>query len=396
MRRLAPTFATLLAIALASQCSSGATPAFGNTEQPLPEPTPTPSTGSRDDLRIELKESALELLEREGIITIRDGAIFHPPDFRVPTEPILVEKAESTATFFWSQQLEEVQEEDWPTMGCVLDQICEQSRCDSDIQNIRQSLGDFPSGAIAAGVTIEPRVVATNKHVAQNLRYSIDDVRVAFGFRAPHIDEFSHQRDLQVHTVERICYPKGMLDLALVELDDHRPLPPAQPIEPDLSALDQPLPVVAFGHPMGASRLMTGNDEHTRIQRCENDEVHATLDSLKRSSGSPVYIPHGSDGDWILLGLLSGNEEVNFTFLDNTYGIRVSPLPYAPCALDSGVGPLITPLSTIEEDITTFSRGDEPEGWICYVRSPDGIQPGCPGTRACSAAERRDVIRCID
>lgn len=380
MRRSAALFVSILAAIYTIDCHrSAATTSHGMTpsEDGLTPPTQNEPGGSRLDLLRKGRELVVEAARRLEFFNARDGAVFWPPDFRVASDPKLSRLAESTAAFFWVDQLEVILDGSLPTTDCFFDKLCG-GECGTRLQHIRPELSGFPAGAKGGGVVLGDGIVATNKHFVQNLRCAVDDLRVVFGFESSADDPLSPSKDLQIHAVERLCFPCGEPDLALVEVNTHRSLPPALPVELSPDAVDEALPVVAFGHPAGASRLMTGNDGNTYIQRCDDGKVYATLDSLKKSSGSPVYIPGQSGGEWVLFGLLHGNEENNFFFFNHKPDIDIVKAPYAPCQ-PHATGPEIIPLYLIEQDLSVFSSGTIPEGWICYPRRPSDGDAVCPG-----------------
>ncbi|MEM9460701.1 MAG: trypsin-like peptidase domain-containing protein [Myxococcota bacterium] len=265
-------------------------------------------------------------------------------------------------------------------MESVADQKCGDS-CGANIKGIREELGNLPTGAIAAGVVVSEHVVAANRHVTNNLQYDIDNARVVFGFQAEPVNGRLPSQ-LQIHSITRICHSRDAnTDLALVQLDGVSLSSLVQAVDFDDQAIEHPTPVVAFGHPWGSSRLMTGHNEHTKIQRCDTGEpekpgeTHATLDSLARSSGSPVYIPKTSKPseaeEWSLFGIIYGNGENKIVCLDNQYDVIDIDPPPTPCNRGNGTGPLIIPLHPIKQAIETFSNGGKPRGWACHPKDTD-------------------------
>lgn len=288
------------------------------------------------------------------------GAIFGTSDFRrQAASDVTYQMSRATVAFVAREDFESTR-----TNADELRSTCgaDDQKCGPNITGAMADLLDLPNIAQASGVLVRTNVVATSAHVKDNvLGDDIERFGVAFD-----LDGLASPTFVPILRAERVNP-----DVVLVLLDTEEvglpsgiePLPLPGNVE-----WSEPLPTLAFGHPLGSARLTTGGNDHTRINRCTFSlgrrvkAIHrATLDSLQRSSGSPIFIRLPNE-PWTLFGVLLDSPGNSLSCHHGTCDIvRVPHVTLDPCRQRDGSdrGAIITPLVGLDAAIDAFDRTEE-------------------------------------
>ncbi len=304
------------------------------------------------------------------------GAIFEVADFaRIKDKPI-ADLAASTIAVFIASDFKANNK--WRSTNKWIESIYGPSGKRGPIfNNVMRKIGKLPNGAQCGGVLVSPNTVVTNGHCLDTLELIPECTRVVSGFDT----EAWRPRAIPA---KRICYHRNKdLDYGLIKIDPRKHDVPPQKVEAISNLVDEIQPTFSISHPFGSSRVVAGNNDHTRIHHCttssatgdsahsdgaadDESPVYSTLDSVKGSSGSPVYVPHPSEDRWVLFGLLSNNPKSNTTFRNGRYELRRAASPEDPCQGDVR-RPQIMPLQEISSDIAKFAKDEELSNkhWKC-------------------------------
>lgn len=157
-------------------------------------------------------------------------------------------------------------------------------------------------------------------------------------------------------------------------------LVPADPLDEDyvvphekvVKSLRRRRFALAFGYPLGVSRVLSGANKHTRIAQCPDGTVRATLDSFESSSGASVFVSSKSlaTSDWRLFGLIRN------ALADTSEVVCVGSgnkrcdigLPQSTKVCEASVR--VTPLAFALEAARQLQHGNEPSGWRPIVVEP--------------------------
>lgn len=326
---------------------------------PAPPSAEAPPHASKEQPPVAANDDSTQLLFK-GDLETPFAAIVNDVDIR-RVEPSFEELAASTVAIHSST--------DAPTgqfgasVAEVIARKCEGCTEWSTLvkQLIRNAAGAVGGPVSCSAVLVRPNVVATIGHCVNFTGHT----SVVFDF----VDGKSRPRRV---VPQRVCREKaasGEKTWRLLRI--HEPEGPSAP----QGRLAGSTLSVAFGHPLGLSRLMSGAIAESKIKRCRPGRVRAVLDSLDGFSGGPVFARTGGSkgGEWRMVGVVWGrptkNEDVHCED-------GICRLPWSSDTEPCGRGNYQLTVAELTPQIVAamnqLQAGKDPPGWDCV--GPAGKQ----------------------